>query len=69
MNAQRNPAEEGFQAAKEDNVRAGQIQKTIEGINTLNAKHNAGIRGGLIKLFYGDRFTKEECKFIEENID
>lgn len=44
------------------------VQKCIEGINILNAEHNADIRGGLVSLFYGDKFTKEEIRYIEQNI-
>lgn len=45
------------------------VKIIIAGVNELNKNHKAGIRGGLVHLFFGDRFTKEEIKYIEANLE
>lgn len=40
----------------------------IKAIIKLNKDHNAAIRGLSINLFFGDRFTKEECKYMMQEI-
>lgn len=46
-------------------------QKVIDQIRAivkLNRDHQAGIRGLSITLFFGDRFTKEECKYMDAEV-
>lgn len=41
----------------------------IQSINKLNRDHQAGIRGLAVNLFFRDRYTKEECKYIADNLE
>lgn len=41
----------------------------IKSINTLNRDHSAGIRGLVVNLFFRDIYTKEECKYIADNLE
>lgn len=40
----------------------------VRAIVKLNREHSAGIRGLTINLFFSDRFTKEECKYMDSEV-
>lgn len=41
----------------------------IKAIDVLNRDHKAGIRGLVVNLFFRDRYTKEDCKYIADNLE
>jgi hypothetical protein len=46
-------------------------QKVIDQVRAivkLNRDHQAGIQGGCVALFFGDRYTKQEIKYMEAEI-